>query len=122
MIKITLSDEFMSSLTDDQRKKVDDWKTQCEKQIKEETEKMMHDLVVYGTAAMKDGKRINPDDIYKHNFFCEGCTVVASHEVIKDGDYVMYECSECGYREDKVLTDLLMGDKNNQLISAVKGE
>ena len=107
-VKITLKDEVRVGLTTEQQEQnAQEW---CEER-KEETDKMIHDLMSYGTCAMMNGKHVDMSDVYKdeHDFFCEGCAMVASHKVITINEFTMYECEECGYKEDKALTDLLMG-------------
>ena len=110
LIKLSIKEEFRKSLTTEQLEDVDKWLSQCSTLIQEETDKMMHDLKVYGTCAMKDGKHISLSDIYKneYDFFCEGCATVTSHKVVTVDKFTMYVCDGCEYKEDKALIDLLI--------------
>lgn len=157
-VKITIKEEFMEGMTTEQREQVEEWLSQCSTQVQEESDKMWHDLMMYGTCATMDGKVISLSDIYKqppielnqehvqmwqschddnppgdpwlinlfanehyylrdkdkHVFYCESCGMTAEHTVTEVQGLPVYECEECGWHEDKVLTDLLMGEGDDE--------
>jgi len=43
------------------------------------------------------------------SFFCEGCEATTAHEVPAIQGNPVYECCECYWLADKLLTDLLIG-------------